>query len=91
MAQSPAVLDSYVSFSAALRKGSLGRRLAEELALTLAGTNRCDYCASAHTALGKLAGLSEAQTIAALKGNAEQAKDAAALKFATIIVERPHR
>jgi AhpD family alkylhydroperoxidase len=52
MAQSPAVLDGYVSLSAALSKGSLGKRLGEELALTLAGTNRCDYCASAHTMLG---------------------------------------
>jgi AhpD family alkylhydroperoxidase len=91
MAQSPAVLEGYVSLSGALSKGSLGRKLGEELALTLAGTNRCDYCASAHTALGKLAGLSEAQTVSALQGNAEQTKDAAALRFANAIVEKRGR
>ena len=91
MAQSPAVLDGYLALSAAVSKGSLGKRLGEELALTLAGTNRCDYCASAHTALGKLAGLTDAQTIAALKGNADQAKEAAALKFAKVIVEKRGR
>ena len=91
MAQSPAVLEGYVSLSGALSKGSLGRKLGEELALTLAGTNRCDYCASAHTALGKLAGLSEEQTVAALKGNSEQTKDAAALRFANAVVEKRGR
>src|ERR1700744_46921 len=67
MAQSPAVLESYVLFHGALTKGSLGRKLSEEIALTLAGANHCDYCASAHTALGKLAGLSEPQITGALQ------------------------
>ena len=79
MAQSPAVLEGYISLSGALSKGTLGKKLGEELALTLAGTNHCDYCASAHTVLGKFAGLSETQIDAALKGSAEDAKAAAAL------------
>jgi len=91
MAQSPAVLEGYVSLSGALSKGSLGKKLSEELALTLAGTNHCDYCASAHTVLGKFAGLSETQIDAALKGSAEDAKAAAALNFANVIVEKRGR
>ena len=91
MAQSPAVLEGYISLSGALTKGSLGKKLGEELALTLAGTNHCDYCASAHTVLGKLAGLSETQIDAALKGSAREAKDAAAMKFANVIVEKRGR
>jgi AhpD family alkylhydroperoxidase len=91
MAQSPAVLEGYISLSGALSKGLLGKKLGEELALTLAGTNRCDYCASAHTVLGKFAGLSETQIDAALKGSAEDAKAAAALKFANVIVEKRGR
>jgi AhpD family alkylhydroperoxidase len=91
MAQSPAVLEGYVSLSGALSKGTLGKKLGEELALTLAGTNHCDYCASAHSVLGKFAGLSETQIGAALKGSAEDAKAAAAMKFANVIVEKRGR
>jgi AhpD family alkylhydroperoxidase len=91
MAQSPAVLDGYMSLSGALGKGSLGRKLGEELALTLAGTNRCDYCASAHTVLGKFAGLSEVEMNRALQGTAEDEKTAAALKFANVVVEKRGR
>jgi AhpD family alkylhydroperoxidase len=88
MAQSPAVLEGYISLSGALGKGTLGRKLGEELALTLAGSNHCDYCASAHTVLGKFAGLDEAQIGSALKGAAQDAKTAAALKFAQVVVEK---
>ena len=91
MAQSPAVLDGYMALSVALIKGRLGKRLGEELALTLAGTNRCDYCASAHGATGKLAGLTEVDVAAALKGKAEDAREAAALKFASAVVEKRGR
>jgi AhpD family alkylhydroperoxidase len=91
MAQSPAVLEAYMGFSGAMGKGTLGRKLGEELALTLAATNRCDYCASAHTVLGKFAGLSEPQIADALKGGAQDAKTAAALKFANIVVEKRGR
>jgi len=87
MAQSPAVLESYILFKGALRKGSLGRRLGEELSLTLAGANHCDYCASAHSVPGKLAGLNEAEIRGALTGNAEDSKNAAALRFAQLLVE----
>lgn len=88
MAQSPAVLEGYVSLNSALSKGTLGRKLSEELALTLAGANHCDYCASAHSVLGKLAGLNETQMTAALQATAEDAKPAAALKFAKVLVEK---
>jgi len=91
MASSPAVLEGYVALSGALGKGSLGKKLGEEIALDLAGINRCSYCASAHTALGKLAGLDEAQVGAALTGNADDTKARAALKFATAIVEKHGR
>ena len=91
MAQSPAVLDGYMSLSVALIKGRLGKRLGEELALTLAGTNRCEYCASAHSATGKLAGLKGTDVAAALQGKAEDAGEAAALKFASAVVEKRGR
>lgn len=88
MAQSPAVLEGYVLLNGALGKGLLGRKLGEELALSLAGVNCCDYCASAHSLLGKLAGLNETQITSALKVTAPDAKTAAALRFAQILVEK---
>lgn len=88
MAQSPAVLEGYVLLNGALSKGSLGRKLSEELALALAGANHCDYCASAHSVLGKLAGLSETQVSLALKATAEDDKTSAALRFAQTVVEK---
>ena len=91
MASSPVVLEGYVSLSGALGKGSLGKKLGEEIALDLAGVNRCSYCASAHTVLGKLAGLDETQVGAALAGNASDSKTNAALKFATVVVEKRGR
>jgi AhpD family alkylhydroperoxidase len=91
MAQSPAALDGYMGLSVALIKGRLGKRLGEELALTLAGTNRCEYCASAHSTTAKIAGLDEADVVAALQGESEDVREAAALRFATAVVEKRGR
>jgi len=77
--------------SLALIKGRLGQRLGEELALTLAGTNRCEYCAPAHSTTAKIAGLDEADVVAALQGESEDVREAAALRFATAVVEKRGR
>ena len=55
--QSPKVLEGFLAFNAALGQGVLSAQLREQIALTVAGLNGCDYCASAHTALGKGAGI----------------------------------
>jgi AhpD family alkylhydroperoxidase len=91
MAQSPAVLEGYVSLNGALAKGALDKKLREELALTLAGTNHCDYCASAHTYLGKHVGLNETQITQAIEGRSTDLKTTAALHFARVLVEKRGR
>ncbi|MGH8656844.1 MAG: carboxymuconolactone decarboxylase family protein [Gammaproteobacteria bacterium] len=89
MAQSPTVLEAYLSFSGALGGGKLNAKVREQLALVTAAINDCGYCASAHTAIGKTVGLSEEAILAARDGRASDAKNDAALKFArTIIVNR---
>jgi uncharacterized peroxidase-related enzyme len=89
MAQSPAVLEAYLNFSGALGGGKLNARLREQIALISAEINGCGYCASAHTAIGKIVGLDEDAILAARNGNAADAKTDAALKFArTVIVNR---
>jgi uncharacterized peroxidase-related enzyme len=88
MAQSPAVLEAYLAFGAALRKGLLPATLQEQIALAVAEANACDYCLSAHTVLGRGAGLSTDEVAASREGRAADRRAAAALGFARAIVER---
>ena len=84
---SPAVLDFYLQGSGALGNTSIGADLRESIALTVAGLNGCDYCASAHTVMGKGAGLSDTETQKNLHAQSEDAKSQAALDFAAKLVE----
>jgi len=86
MAQSPVVLDSYVAFSGAAANGRLSGKLREQIALLTAGNNGCEYCASAHSMLGKLAGLDEGEIRGAFAGRSADAKAAAALTFAKAVL-----
>jgi uncharacterized peroxidase-related enzyme len=89
MARSPAVLEAYLKFNDALAGGTLSAGLREQIALISAEVNGCDYCASAHTAIGKIVGLSEEAILDARRGHSTEAKTDAALKFArTVIVNR---
>ena len=60
MANSPAALKAYLGFSEAIESGRFTAAQRELVALAAAGENNCDYCASAHSALGKMAGLDQA-------------------------------
>lgn len=86
MAQSPAVLDAYLKFSDALAHGTLNGKIREQIALATAEINHCGYCASAHTAIGKMVGLSEDAILSARQANSTDAKTDAALKFARSVV-----
>ncbi len=86
MVQSPAVLEAYLNFNDALAGGELNARIREQIALTSAEINSCGYCASAHTAIGKMVGMGEDAILAARNGNAADAKTDAALKFASSVI-----
>jgi AhpD family alkylhydroperoxidase len=86
MAQSPAVLEAYLSFTGALAGGALDAQFREEIALTVAQANSCEYCLSAHTAIGGLVKLTEEQMVAARQAQERQAKRDAGLKFAQAVV-----
>lgn len=86
LANSPAALNAYLSFSGALSEGSLPGKLQEQIAIAVADSNGCGYCLSAHTALGKLTGLNEEELVAAQRGQAKDTKTAAALRFAAKMV-----
>jgi uncharacterized peroxidase-related enzyme len=87
MANSPAVLEGYLNFSGALAKGALSGGVREQIALTVAETNRCAYCLSAHTALGKGAGLSDSELSAARTAESADPKTTAALVFARTVTQ----
>lgn len=69
-AQAPATLNGYLAFSDALSKGRLSARQREIVSLAVAQANACQYCLSAHTVLGKGAGLSDREVLAARGGKA---------------------
>lgn len=86
MARSPAVLEAYLNFNGALAGGNLDASLREQIALISAEINNCGYCASAHTAIGKMIGLSEEAISAARRGRSADEKNDAALRFARIVM-----
>lgn len=88
LAHAPAALGSYLALSGAQEDSSLKPALREQLALAVAGANQCGYCASAHTAIGKTHGLTDAQAAAALQGQAGDAAQQAAIDFARAVVEK---
>lgn len=85
MAHAPAVLEAYLNFSAALAKGSLDLKTREAIALAVGQANKCQYCVSAHTILGKKAGLNDAEVTAARTGESTNPKLAAILRLAMAI------
>lgn len=86
LAHSPAALRFYLGQVEALSGGSLNPRLREQIALTTAGINRCDYCASAHTLAGQARGLTADELSENLVGRSLIPETQAALTFATVIV-----
>jgi len=87
MANSPAVLEAYLGFSGALSGGLLDAQTREQLALTVSQKNHCDYCLSAHSAIGKMVGLNPEQVVEARKGHGTNARTTAALTFANRVLE----
>lgn len=88
LANSPASLNAYASFAGALEAGELSPRLRQLLALAVGNQNACTYCLSAHTAIGKLIGVSEDDLAAAQTGQAADPKERAAVEFAQAVVRQ---
>jgi uncharacterized peroxidase-related enzyme len=87
LANSPAALKAWMEFDGALAKGSLNPKLRQEIALAVGQKNGCEYCVSAHTVLGRGAGLTEQQILASRQGQGISPKDTAALSFAHELLE----
>ena len=87
MAHSAATLDGYLKLSDALSRGELNGQTREQIALAVGQANSCQYCLSAHTAIGKMVGLSSDQIQEARRANSKDQKTEAILKLSSRIVE----
>lgn len=87
MVNSPAVLESYLGFQDTLDKSSLSKSFREQIALVVSEFNGCDYCLSAHTAIGKMVGLNEDEILKNRDGVASDLKAEIALNFAKHVLE----
>jgi uncharacterized peroxidase-related enzyme len=86
MAQSGAVLEGYLGLSGALGGGVLSARLREQIALAVGQANSCQYCLSAHSAVGKMVGLTPEEIAASRRATSSDARTAAALRFVQDLV-----
>lgn len=86
LANAPAALEGFLGLYTIASKGALELATRERIALAVAEQNGCQYCVSAHTAIGRKAGLSESEIAAARHGTSSDAKGAAAVKFARALV-----
>ena len=88
MGNSPAVLQSFLAFSQSLNNTSLSPQLREQIALVVGQENKCGYCLSAHSAIGKGAGLNDDQIQKARDGESDNPKTRAILHFAKVVVDK---
>jgi uncharacterized peroxidase-related enzyme len=89
LGNSPAALEGYLNLSRALGGGSLGAKIREQIALTVAESNMCGYCLSVHVSIGDRVGLSEKDITDARRAIAPTARIDAFLKLArNLVVQR---
>ena len=87
MANSPAVLDSFLAFSTAMGKVQIGEKLHNQVKLNTSETNSCAYCTAILCAIAPSAGLSADDILASRTGRSENGRTDAALKFAEAVLE----
>ena len=69
MANSPALLEAYMSLSQIFEKTDFSAAEKQTVLLAVSTENECDYCKSAHTAIGKMQGVDDAVLKAIASGD----------------------
>lgn len=87
LAHSPAALGAFLGLHGIAGAGVLDPLTRERIALAVAEQNACQYCVSAHVAIGREAGLDNSELLANRSGRSADVKAAAALTFARALVE----
>ena len=73
LANSPKALEGFLGLYGALGKASVDKTTQERIALAVAEGNGCQYCVSAHTAIGRHAGLSNEEMALNRRGSSSDA------------------
>lgn len=82
LANSPKALEGFLGLYGALGAASVDKATQERIALAVAEGNSCEYCVSAHTAIGRHAGLSNEEMALNRRGTSADSKAAAIVAFA---------
>jgi len=84
-------LSSFLAFQGAQAKGTFNAKEREAVYLVVSQVNGCAYCQAAHTALGKMNGFTEAETITLRQGKSDDARLNAIVTLAQDITENRGR
>lgn len=88
LGHSESALQGYLGLSGAVSGGKLRASTREKIALLLAEQNQCDYCLSAHTAIGGLMKIPSGELEAARRGESEDKKEQALLVLARHVLAK---
>jgi len=84
-------LSSYLTFQQAQAKGTFKAKEREAIYLVVSEVNGCRYCQSAHTAIGKMNGFSEEETLQLRQGYHPNARLNAIVALAKEVTEQQGR
>ena len=87
LANSPAAVNAFFSFNAAMAASPLSNDLRERIAIAIAQANGCTTCLAAHTAFGREEGISSNELDLARHGKSENRTYDALLRFAVSVQE----
>lgn len=82
LANAPKALEGFLGLYGAAAAFTLGKASQERIALAVAEGNGCEYCVSAHTAIGSDAGLSSEEMLLNRQGSSGCTRNAAAVALA---------
>ena len=85
LANSPKALEGFLGLYGAAGGFAVDKATQERIALAVAEGNGCQYCVSAHTAIGRHAGLSNDEMQRNRRGTSAAAKAAGAVAFAAAL------
>ena len=85
LANSPKALEGFLGLYGAAGGFSIDKATQERIALAVAESNACQYCVSAHTAIGRHAGLTNDEIQLNRRGTSGDAKAAAVVAFAKVL------
>lgn len=87
MANSLAVLDSFLALSTAMGASTIGGKLHHQIKLATSEANACNYCNSILTKLGNQSGISVTDILDGRTASSSDPRTDAALQFASAVLE----